>query len=183
MSMPTGGWTIVSKAFLSVAIAFYMAATVLILLPGGCPPRERLLTPIYKYVAGLGLAQTYAVFAPYAPETNTVLTATVTMRDGSTAVWMFPRMEQLGLLERIKEERWRKWWHDNLIPDRYSYLRPDAARFVARRFTDQVNPPVLVSLQCHSVPIPPPPGVEVRRKRRPESKTIYVYQVGPEDRQ
>jgi len=166
----------------TVAILIYMGGILLILMPNS-PLRDRILAPVYRYFLALGLTQSYAVFTPYVATTNVILTATVTLKDGTTAVWVFPRMERLALAARGAKERYRKWWHDNLLQDPCSAIRPDAARFVARQFADPANPPVLVSLQSHSRPIPPPPGVEFDQKNmpQPEQKTFFVYKVVAED--
>ncbi len=173
---------LVRKALRTMAILAYVGAVILILLPNS-PLRDRLLSPVYRYLVAFGLTQSYAVFTPYVTTNNTIVTGTVTLRDGTTAVWVFPRIEKLGLLERAQRERYRKWWHDNLLHDRYRSIRPDAARFVARQFTNPSNPPVLVSLQSHTQPIPPPPGEPTGKKQtaKPEQKTFYVYKVLPED--
>lgn len=166
------------RILINIWIVVYLSLSALVLLPRSLP-RDRLLGPVYKWWSGLGLSQGFAVFVPYVPEENAILVANIEFADGTATQWHFPRMELMAPLERVAGERWRKWWQDILILDYYAVLRPDAARYVARLFQDESNPPVRVSLVAISLPIAPPQ----RDGRAGASRTrlLYVHPVEKDD--
>ena len=93
---------------------------------------------IRPYFLWAGLFQSWDMFAPIPKGANTYIEAIVIYKDGSRSSWTFPRMENLGLTERLSEERYRKF-ADNLVRDDTDALLPDAARYIARMKTSPSN--------------------------------------------
>jgi hypothetical protein len=83
-------------------------------------------------------------------------TSQITYRDGSQKVWEFPRMEKMGIIEKMFKEGYRRWGNDCVCDKDQSYLWPDAARYIARANAHPGNPPVSVSIIRHWSWIDPP---------------------------
>ncbi len=115
---------------------------------------------IVPYMAWSGLFQKWDMFAPNPSMLNNYMTADITYADGHTATWSFPRMEELGLVDKYVKERYRKFANDNLRLDAFSVLWPDAARYIARVNKVQAsNPPVAIDLIRHWSVVQPPGSV------------------------
>jgi len=141
-------------------VVFHILATLLWLLPNSAVHRQVQALP-QKYISYVGLWQAWDLFAPNPASINVYLSAVVTYRDGSQREWVWPRMEQLDLLTRYREERYRKFVeYGNL--DAYSGLWPSMAMFAVEqiKYRDPANPPVGVQLWRHwwFVPLPPANG-------------------------
>ncbi|HEY8743624.1 MAG TPA: hypothetical protein VIU62_11010 [Chloroflexota bacterium] len=139
-------------------VVFHILATLLWLLPNSAVRQQVQALP-QKYISYVGLWQAWDLFAPNPASINLYLSAVVTYRDGSQREWVWPRMEQLDLLTRYREERYRKFVeYGNL--DAYSGLWPSMAMFAVEqiKYRDPVNPPVRVQLWRHWWFVPPPPA-------------------------
>ena len=179
MQIPRPDLDAAGRAVLSLLIVAYLLLSILTLLPDS-PARDSLLQPVYRYWRALGLAQGFSVFTPCVPTRNTWMAAVVTMKDGTAALWAFPRMSRLSIWNRMREERYRKWWQDHLMSEYYAFLLPDAARFTARKFNNPKNPPASVAIYSFSRPVPAPgtagsPPADVARK------LLISYKVRAED--
>ena len=177
------------RACLSLAILSYLALSAMTLLPSS-PARDWLFLPVYSLWRGLGFGQNYSVFSPNIPRDNTWMAAIVTLSDGTAAFYEFPRMERLGLWQRMVEERYRKWWQDHLMTDYYSFLLPDTARFIARRFTNAANPPAKVSIFSFNRPVRDfaradgagvAPALRDMEPAGVSCHLLFAYDVHPED--
>lgn len=137
----------------------------------------------FAYYQYFGLEQDFGVFAPKPRDVNPHLTAIVRYRDGTTKVWTYPRMERIDLYNRIRMERYRKFFDDNLAWPRFEKLWPDLARWVARvNFEDPANPPVEVSLlRFSSAVLIPEEGLGKPNPPQSEQKALATYPVKPED--
>jgi hypothetical protein len=134
------------RAVVNVFIMFHLAAMF-----AWCLPIQSILVTnfnerIKPYMLAFSLFQNWSMFAPDPPLENINVDAEITFRDGETRTWKFPRMHELGFVERYYEERYRKYAIDHLRVDSESGLRPDAARYVARLTPRPENPPVTVVL-------------------------------------
>jgi hypothetical protein len=98
------------------------------------------------------------MFAPNPPAVNSYLEAEVTLRDGTTTVWKFPRMDRMGYFERCRKERYRKWVQERVMrhgnPD--PVMCEAAARFAARHAAGAENPACGVDLVRYWYRIPYP---------------------------
>lgn len=162
------------------------------------PYMQAINYAFHNYYFYAGLDQDFGVFSPKPRDTNPHLTAVVRYKDGTTMLWMAPRMERLGFLEKIPKERYRKYIDDNSVwqrnPEMTSIL-PDIARFVARcSVLDKDNPPELVSLIRYSAAIPPVPipnpNGQTEDERQPkwldnpphsDTKLLVTVRITPED--
>jgi hypothetical protein len=143
------------KTVVSLALVWHFSGILIWLSPAN-PLQEQLIGPFVWYLNYFGLWQSWALFvSPHM--VNYYMTAMVKFRDGTVQTWEFPRPEKMGYLERMFKERYRQWGVDALNSDAESYLRPDAARYIARLHnTDPNNPPVRVCIIRHWTYIPPP---------------------------
>jgi hypothetical protein len=173
------------RAVIDLLIVVYALGVTLWSLPPqwSVPSLTRLMAPAFF---GGGLWQFWLMFAPDPLSTQFDLDATVTFRDGGHAVWVFPRMQELGYAERYRRERYRKW-RDAVRLGRPAVVLEDAARYVARlHHHDPANPPVRVVLVRHSARIPPPaPGQHqpLGRTLPPldRHEALLAYDVRPGD--
>lgn len=138
-----------------------------------------------QYIFFLGLDQNFAMFAPNPPQHNVFLAALITYEDGATKLWFYPRMERLGIIERIGKERYRKFFNDNFAFNNVPEQQRDLARFIARQNdTYPDNKPVMVTLMRYHGDIPAPSqGIGKPLPRASNSHPIMTYPVAPEDLQ
>lgn len=127
-----------------------------------------------------GLFQRWNMFAPEPAKIDFYIQAEITLHDGEKRSWTFPRMENFSYAQRYAKERYRKYM-EYLRQDNYSALWPDAAKHIARFYTNPSNPPVFVILSRYWSEITPPrPGGAFQRT--PWSRVpFYVYVVKPDD--
>jgi hypothetical protein len=134
---------------------------------------------IAPYMVWSGLAQGWNLFAPNPLAMNNRMEAQVTFKDGQTAIWRFPQPQDYGYFKRYYMERPHKFSLDSLMNDKTGFLRPDAARYIARENnTMPNNPPVKIVLVTYKSKIPPPSS------KLPEgwkTQTLFAYAVQPGD--
>jgi hypothetical protein len=167
---------------LSAFVAFHLFCIVFWCIPIDSPLIVRFRESVKPYVLWTGLFQKWDMFAPDPSKLNNYVGAILTYRDGRTAEWDFPRMENLGYVDRYFKERYRKYANDNLRIDARSALWPDAARYVARlNAADPANPPVEVALVRHWSEVPPP-GAHGEPPPSPWNQYVFFrYPVQPGD--
>jgi hypothetical protein len=159
-------------AFHIFAIAFWSIPVDSPLIPLG----KSLIRPYFLWS---GLFQSWDMFAPIPKGANTSIKAVVVYKDGSRNDWTFPRMEQLGLTEKLFKERYRKF-ADNLVRDDADALLPDAARYVARLKSSPSHQVKLVILiQEWSFIVPQPDGSYIPEPW--QQHVLLGYGVQPED--
>jgi len=134
-------------------------------------------------VLALGVWQSWDLFAPDPRTMQVRMDATVTLRDGATRNWVFFQSEGLGPIARLRQERYRKWAHDNVRLDEKPELWAPTALFIARQFADERNPPVRVELHRHWADMLPPPksGLPERRETDWQQYTFYRRDISAED--
>lgn len=149
----------VKKVLISTFVLLHLTAVATSALPPSESAMRRQILGLFDpYLNGLALAQQWGMFAPHPPLDNFDVIATVTFRDGRVIQWVFPRMQDLGLVSRYQKERFRKW-REYVRCDGSSVIWPDAAVWVARRcFADSRNPPLSVRLTRSWTEIPQPSG-------------------------
>lgn len=112
---------------------------------------------------------------------NAHLIANVTLTDGRTIPWEFPRMEKLGYLERAQKERYRKWTHEYVNEPEYSYVLPETCAFIARQIHDGNASPRSIELVRYWTWIQPPPGFGARLPEGEHQYSFFKYNVKAED--
>jgi len=137
----------------------------------------------WGYYHYLGLDQDFGVFAPGPRNSNCHMVALITYKDGSTKLWMNPRMERMDHLTRMQKERYRKFFEDNMASIVYGALWPDINAYIARTNNDDPdNPPVSVTLlKFTAVVLPPEQGLKLKNGPHFIKETLQTYYVRPED--
>lgn len=163
-------------------LLFHIAAILSWSLPLNSLLVGKLKQAVAPYMLWSGLWQVWDMFAPDPRRTNVYLEGEVTFRNGATAVWKFPKMQDAGFAKRYYTERYRKWANDELRLDANAALWPDAARYIARQYANPVNPPVVVRLVQYLSEIPPPARTGQFRLPVMWNRSIfYTHPVQPWD--
>jgi hypothetical protein len=139
---------------ISVFIAFHLYIMAIWGLPGS-NFRYQFSKPITSYVIYTGLWHSWDMFSPDPLALNFLVESQITYQDGSSKIWVFPRMEKLGLWERYQKERYRKW-RERVRLDAFGMVWDDTARYIARLNDTPTNHPVQVTLIRRWESIPPP---------------------------
>lgn len=170
------------KAVISAFIFFHLVAIFFWAVPLNTLLRTAFNERISPYMIWSGLWQSWDMFAPNPRITNIYLEAEITLQDGQQRIWKFPRMDELGLVKRYFQERYRKWANDNVRLDINARLWPDIARYIARLHYDPSNPPQSIKLIRYWSDIPPPaaPG-EAQLPNTWNHYIFYTYQTAPTD--
>lgn len=148
-------WAKIREPLILVFLLWHFTGVILWLSPA-CPLRDSMLKPFLSYLNFFGLWQGWSVFES-PRKYNEYLTALITFKDGSTKAWEFPRMEKMGIVEKMFKEKYRRWTNDCVSDESKPFLWPDAARYVARLNNDRLeNPPNTVSIVRHWTWIPAP---------------------------
>jgi hypothetical protein len=168
-----------------IAINIFLVFHLTTIFCWAIPLNTRLITStrpvIATYMTWSGLAQGWNLFAPNPLAINNRMEAEISYRDGQAEVWKFPRPQDFGYLKRYTLERQHKFGFDSLENNSLAYLRPDAARYIARlNNTKGNNPPVTVSLVGYQSKIAPPGSQLPEPWTR---KVIYTYSVKAGDLQ
>jgi hypothetical protein len=169
-------WT---RIAVNAFIIFHLIAILAWALPFNTLVIGKTKELISPYMLWSGLFQAWDLFAPDPRSINVYVDAEIILRDGQQRTWTFPRMEELGTVDKYFKERYRKWANDNLRMDSYSALWPDAARYVARLNADKANPPRTVKLTRHWSTIVPPDAHQGDAAW--QQYTFYTYEVKPDD--
>lgn len=126
-------------------------------------------SPIKFYMLGTGFWQYWDMFAPNPSNTDIWVDALVRFKDGSQKVYSYPRMANLPLIAKYAKERYRKFY-ERINPDEDVTMWPHFAQHIAYlECTDLKNPPVMVALRRHFLPVQPPGS------RQPDKYTDYIY--------
>ncbi len=179
---------LLKEAFLSVVSISFVFITAFWLAPdkeaiGAL--KKRIIDPIRIFWLFWGLEQNWALFSPTIREINYHTIGVVTLKDGSKLIWEPPRMDKLNLVERFRQEKFRKWGVDSLPWKPHKQFWPFMARYVGRQVYNKQNPPVQFSLLLFWTKIPPPTPTEfVSKSKLPEHTTcnhIFTYVFRDED--
>lgn len=166
-----------------IAINLFLIFHLTTIFCWAIPLNTRLVYGVKPYIAPYmvwsGLAQGWNLFAPNPLGINNRMEAQITYSDGEVCIWKFPQPQDYGYFKRYFFERPHKFSLDALMNDKTGYLRPDAARYIARvNYTKSDNPPAKVTLVAYHSKIAPP------NSRLPEpwtSNVLYTYAVKPGD--
>jgi hypothetical protein len=168
-------WTV------NLFIGFHLVAITCWCLPIDTPPLSLCRSIVRPYFLWAGLFQSWDMFAPVPKGANTYLEAELHYRDGSRRTWKYPRMEEMGIREKLFKERYRKF-ADNLERSELDDLLPDAARYIARLNSSSRNPvKTVILIQRYSLIVPRPDGTYVPEPW--QSHILFGYGVRTEDLQ
>jgi hypothetical protein len=171
-----------SPAFLRGAISTFILFHLIAITCWAAPTNFWLVAAVRglvrPYLRWSGLFQSWDTFAPNPPTANSYVKAAVVTRNHHIHVWAFPRMEELSYSERYRKERYRKFAEVMLQPNNAAIL-PDIAKYIARSFNSQTDPPERVLLVQYQTDITP--GADETRVPIPKPFAFYDDYVQPED--
>lgn len=142
------------KAAICAFIVFHLVTITCVAVPVDFAPIVKVRGLVWPYFLWTGLFQRWDMFAPDPPAVNSYIKTVVISQDRHMHVWSFPRMEELGLGERFRKERYRKF-SDVLPQPQMAPLWPDVARRVAGQFDSQagaLDKVLLIEFQSEIVP-------------------------------
>jgi hypothetical protein len=146
--------------------------------------RETAQASIRPVLFYTGLWQNWDMFSPNPLSTNFDVEAEITFKDGSKKIWIFPKMERLGFLERYQKERYRKF-REYVRMESHKVIWHDVSRWIARQFNDPENPPTNLSLIRYWTPIPAPSEHDYQPiipiKKHTNQYIYFSTKITPED--
>lgn len=147
------------RRLVNAFIAWHLFAVAVWLLPHDWPLIQDLAPQtndgaVRGYLTLTNFSQDWQMFAPEPDRRDQSIQAAITLADGRTLLYAFPRMSDLGYTERYRRERFRKLVE---VAGHDFRVWPALARYAARRSVgDPHNPPVRVVLVKRFRDIPPP---------------------------
>jgi hypothetical protein len=165
------------RSAISVFILFHLVAITCWALPVNWSLVAGVREITRPYMLWTGLFQTWDMFAPNPPPTNTYVKAVV-ITEHHLRVWAFPRMDQLSFGQRYQKERYRKFL-ENMLLEQNAPLLPDVVRHIARFYNDPSDPPRKVMLIKFQSDITPGSSDQPEPKSKPSD--LYDEYLGPED--
>jgi hypothetical protein len=171
----------VARILISGFLAFNLFAIVAWCVPLESPLLSACRTAVRPYMLWTGLFQKWDMFAPEPSKLNCYVGAQVVFRDGHSALWSFPRMENLGIVDKYFKERYRRYANDSIRRDMNAAAWPDAARRIARLNNSPSNPPVVVNLIRYWSGVPPPTFTGLYAPAPWQQYMFFRYAVAPGD--
>jgi hypothetical protein len=145
------------RLVVSAFVLWHLFALTIWLLPESAL-RQSCVRSVLPYMTFTGLMQSWTMFSPEPSKLDLYVEARVTYADGKVRSWIYPRMTELGYLERYWHERFRKFIELAHL-DQNRMVWPSLARYPARLNNIYPgNPPVKVQLVRHFRFTPPPGG-------------------------
>ena len=170
-----------ARILISAFLAFHLFAIVSWCVPLDSPLISVCRNAIRPYMLWTGLFQKWDMFAPDPSKLNCYMAAQVVFRDGHSALWTFPRMENLGIIDKYFKERYRRYANDSIRRDANAAAWPDAARCIARLNNSLSNPPVAVNLIRYWSEVPPPASNGPYQPAPWQQHVFFGYTVSPGD--
>jgi len=173
-----------------VCIGFHLFAFTIWTLPEVALFQRPLKQLVRPYLLWSGLWQSWILFAPEVPTSETTLIAEVAFADGTRAPFVFPRMRDLSGLESLTMERLRKWSQERLPSTLNPAALRDASRYVARRMVSDPSTagkvPRGVRFAEQTTPIAPfnstkLPGLEAVLNTPTNEIPLGVHLLTPDD--
>jgi hypothetical protein len=167
------------RSAINLFIGFHIVAVACWCSPVDSPVILLCRNLVRPYFLWAGLFQSWDMFSPMPKMANAYIEATLIYTSGTRKTWIFPRVEQMSLTEKLFKERYRKF-ADSLQRDELDDLLPDAARHIARLNNVPGNPvKTVILIQRLSFNVPRPDGAYVPGPW--ESHVLLGYGVQPED--
>jgi len=166
-------------------VAIYFSIAVITLLPKS-PLQSRLIVLVSPIAQAFNLTQNWKLFSPDLREINFCSHAVIEFADGTTKLYEFPRLEQMGNFDAYRRQKLCKLFQDSMPWPDFSLFWADVGRFIARANLDQTDPanaPVQVSLAYYWVPVSDMDHFEKQSDLKEPNRrfTFFVYRVKPED--
>ncbi len=172
------------RAGVYLFVVTYFSIAVISLLPNS-PLQSRLIVLTSPLSSSFNLNQNWKLFSPDLREINFCSEAIVEFADGTTKLYEFPRLEQMGAFEAYRRQKLCKVFQDSMPWPDFSPFWPDVGRFLARANFDpaDTNVPVQVSLAYNWVQVGDMEHYEKQSQLKEPNKriTFFIYRVKPED--
>ncbi|MBX3135325.1 hypothetical protein KF707_03745 [Candidatus Obscuribacterales bacterium] len=171
----------------TIATIIFLVVTAFWLTPDKAPSavlKQVIVNPIKTFWLFWGLEQNWALFSPIIKDINYHTVGIITRQDGSNEIWEAPRMDKLDLLERFRQEKYRKWSIDSLPWPDHKEFWPYIARYVGRQKYRADNPPAKFTLLLFWTKIPPPLTSFTSRGKLPphtSCNNVFTYEYSAED--
>jgi len=146
------------RLVVNLFILWHLYALTIWLLPESAL-RQSCVQTVTPYMTFTGLMQSWTMFSPDPSKLDLYVEARITYANGQERSWSYPRMVNLGYVERYRHERFRKLIELAHL-EQNSMIWPSVARYAAR--VNNIyphNPPVDVRLIRH-FRFTPRPGEE-----------------------
>jgi hypothetical protein len=162
-----------NRALLNAFLVLNLVGIAFVAQPYSYQPKTLVNEVTGGYMRFIGLWQHWDMFSPGPRCIRIRMDAVVTLRDGSERTWTFPQMDSMGVFERFRKERYRKWAFDGVRSDREQAIWHPTALFVARQFDDARHPPIRVRLSRYWRFIPPPTDLAIDPDKMPEHRFTF----------
>jgi len=156
------------RTIISVYVVCHLTALTIWLLPPVSGLKHGLQDLVRPYMTFTGLDQNWQMFSPNPDGTDAYMAANITMADGKSAYFEFPRMEKLDYVTKYREERYRKFIENARST---SFDWPPMCAWLANRYKSQH--PVSIQLLKFSRLVPPPGKPFTNFSRT----ILYTYKV------
>lgn len=138
------------------------------------PDTKFAVNPVSYYMETTGLWQYWDMFAPNPSALDYWIDAKVTLKNGESVIYDYPRMKKMGLVQKYLKERYRKYT-ERLNDNSYAWKWPHTSYWVAAHvWTDPNNPPVKVVLRRHWIDVQPPGKVTKSTYTDADFYSMYV---------
>lgn len=140
-------------AIISLIAIIYFAIAIVEVLPEG-PVYQKAYAAAEPVIALFGLKQRWNLFSPDIRHMNQYSTSIITMKDGTERMYEFPRVRNMDLVEKFKNQHLRSFETECWEAIRYKFFQPFGAQYLARCNWNPDNPPVFVRLIFNGSEIP-----------------------------
>src|SRR5438132_1633130 len=103
-SIGARGW---GRMLINAFILWHLFALTIWLLPESAL-RQSCFGLVSPYMTWTGFMQSWSLFSPNPAPMEVYVEARITYADGRVRSWVYPRMVNMGYLERYRRERFRK---------------------------------------------------------------------------
>lgn len=178
-------WEKIRRPIISVGLFCVLMSFILYLMLPNLV-LARVVEPYQKFLSYFSLYQGYGVFAPNPTVRNSHLVGIIYYEDGTMRLYKFPRLERISMLEKLTQERYRKFTEDNLPNPANNHILKDVAVYIARKcntFESQdgvSNRPKYVLIQQFYSEVPPI-HLRLPSPSHFNVKTLCSYSITKED--
>lgn len=166
-------WT-ARRLLISAFLVFHLMAVVVINLPPSAL-RQRLFWPVTHYLLPIGLDQAWGMFAPNPVLHPMTLEAMTVDKNGIQRVFVFPKMTDFTLWERMPRVRHSKFAANCGVAHNVA-MREFAVRHAIRQLKIPADAFPVDAELIYQIRETPPPGEPARDPMKPPvPQTIQAY--------
>jgi hypothetical protein len=137
---------------------------------------NRVARKLGQPLVWIGLSHSWSMFSPNPMRTNYQLTADVLLEDGTTIQWRalrFDRISKRQAFLRVREVK----LYEHLASERFPFLKPAFADYLAKQVRAQGLHPIKVVLKCTDEPVP---DIGTDATVVIATRTIYTHHIAME---